>query len=60
MAPVSLCVYLHQEPADCESNLITMTDFALAMLSALIKLNKHSFNQFQLRVGQWLELLYQD
>ncbi|XP_041376073.1 adenylate cyclase type 2-like [Gigantopelta aegis] len=39
------------EPSDCESNLLTMTDFALAMLSTLIKLNAHSFNHFQLRVG---------
>lgn len=40
-----------QEDEDQYSHLTALTDFALAMKERLDEVNRHSFNNFQLRVG---------
>lgn len=34
------------------SNVRTMVEFAMAMMSKLDKLNQHAFNNFKLRIGE--------
>ena len=39
---------------DLEVHLCNLCEFAFAMQEAIKRFNKHSFNNFQLRMGMWL------
>ena len=42
--------------ADLDLYLVTLCEFAFAMQDCIKRINKHSFNNFQLRIGQFLDI----
>ena len=47
-----------QAGEDEYDHICALVDFALAMKQSLDEVNKHSFNNFQLRVGQYNVFFY--
>lgn len=50
--PIYLLFYI-QEPERQYMHIGTMVEFAFALVAKLDVINKHSFNDFKLRIGMW-------
>lgn len=49
--------FFSPSPQECEDkweHLCALADFSLALTESIQEINKHSFNNFELRIGEWL------
>lgn len=48
---------LQQQCEDKWGHLCALADFAIALNESIQEINKHSFNNFELRIGELVELI---